>query len=186
MIKPYLFPWVIATPQALLAVFIIHGIRRRHISSQIIGFGRPTKKQLVFSFLIVPINLTFIYIYAALLIQFGLDVLMPTIVPSNILGQGLVIYINLITICLLVPLVEEFFFRGFLFNALVDKFNLIYAMLISSGIFAVAHGSFGLLVPTFFSSMMVSFVYYKSKTIWAPIATHSLQNLLVVIVASTA
>ncbi len=185
-LKPYLFPWIIATPQALLGLFIIHGIRRGHIHSQIIGFVRPTKVQMLFSFLLVIINLIFIYIYAVLIMTLGVDVLMPTIVPSDILGQGLMIYVNLITICLFVPLVEEFFFRGFLFNTLMHKFNLIYAMLISSGVFVIAHGSFGLLVPIFFSSMMVSFLYYKSKTIWVPVMTHSLQNLLVVIVASTA
>tara|TARA_B110000116_G_C16674396_1_gene507735 strand:- start:369 stop:953 length:585 start_codon:yes stop_codon:yes gene_type:complete len=183
-LKPYLFPWIIATPQALLGAFIIHGIRRRHINSQIISFVRPTKVQISFSFLLVPINLIFMYIYAVFIMKFGIDILMPSVVPSDILGQGLMIYVNLITICLFVPLVEEFFFRGFLFNALVHKFHLIYAMLISSGIFAIAHGSFGLLIPTFFSSMMVSFLYYKSKTIWTPVITHSLQNLLVVIVAS--
>ena len=185
-LKPYLFPWIFATPQALLGLFIIHGIRRGHINSQVIGFVGPTKVQMLFSFLLVTINLIFIYIYAVLIMTLGADVLMPTIVPSDILGQGLMIYVNLITICLFVPLVEEFFFRGFLFNILMHKFNLIYAMLISSGVFAIAHGSLGLVVPIFFSSMMLSFLYYKSKTIWAPVMTHSLQNLLVVIVASTA
>tara|TARA_B110000263_G_C15259715_1_gene488255 strand:- start:568 stop:1152 length:585 start_codon:yes stop_codon:yes gene_type:complete len=184
--ESYLVPWIIATPQILLGMFVIYGIKNRYVTLQVINFKWPTNKQICISIALVGFNLIFIYSYAVFVMKFGMHVLMPPAVPADILGVGYIRYVNLITICIFVPLIEEIFFRGFFFNALMGKFNLFYAMIFSSMIFAIMHGAIGLLVPVFFSSMMISFLYYKNKTIWTPVITHALQNLLVVIVASTA
>ena len=182
----YLVPWTIALPQFFLGVFIFAGIKTGHITSKTINFRKPTYIQIVSSIFLLGVNFIFIYLYVIFIAILGIEIFMPTLVPPDILGDGFVVYINLITICFLVPILEELFFRGFLFNAFLGKFRLIYAIFLSSGIFAIMHGSIGFFVPLFFSSIMISFLYYKAKTIWAPVITHSLQNLFVVLVALAA
>ena len=185
-VKSFFIPWVIALPQVLLGIFVLYGIKTGRLPHKIINFRKPSGLQMLLSVFVVSINFIFIYVYLIIVTDLGINIIVPSLVPSDILGYGIVVYINLFTICLFVPMIEEFFFRGFLLNAFIRKMKFIYAVFISSGIFAIMHGSIGFWVPVFFSSVMISFLYYKTKTIWAPIIVHSLQNLIVLMVASAA
>ena len=185
-VKSFSIPWVIALPQVFLGIFVLYGIKTGRLPHNIINFRKPSWIQVIFSISVVLINFLFIYVYLMIVADLGINIIVPSMVPQDILGYGVVIYINLLTICLFVPIIEEVFFRGFLLNAFIGKMKFIYAVLVSSGIFAIMHGAIGFFVPVFFSSVMISFLYYKTKTIWTPIIVHSLQNLIVVMVASAA
>jgi uncharacterized protein len=74
------------------------------------------------------------------------------------------------------PLVEEVFFRGFLFQGLRQRYGWITAMLLSSAIFAAAHLDLVALVPTFILGNVLAYVYHRSNSVWPGIILHFLVN----------
>ena len=182
----YLKVWVFAVPQILLIFFLIIGVKTGRFSAKIIKFNKPKYSQMIVAVGFILINFVVIYVYMFLVDYLRINFLLPKSIPSDILGYGIVVYVNLFFICLVVPIVEEVFFRGFLLNAFLGKMRLPIAIFLSSAIFAIMHGSVGFFVPVFISSVMLSVLYSKTNTIWIPIMTHSLQNLFVVLIASSA
>ena len=74
------------------------------------------------------------------------------------------------------PLVEEIFFRGFLFQGFRARYGWITAMLLSAGIFAVAHLDLVVLLPTFILGCLLAYVFHRSNSIWPGIILHFLVN----------
>jgi uncharacterized protein len=76
------------------------------------------------------------------------------------------------------PLVEEVFFRGFLFQGFRARYGWITAMLLSAAIFAIAHLDLVVLIPTFLLGCLLAYVYHRSNSIWPGIFLHFLVNSL--------
>jgi membrane protease YdiL (CAAX protease family) len=77
---------------------------------------------------------------------------------------------------LLAPLVEEIFFRGFLFQGFRAKYGWVGGMLLSSAIFAVAHLDPVSLLPTFILGNLLAYLYHRSNSIWPGVILHVLVN----------
>ncbi len=82
---------------------------------------------------------------------------------------------------IIAPLVEEIFFRGFLFAGLKNRFLWTTAMLISSGLFALLHLSPLAAPPIFLLGLVFAYLYQRSGSIWPAVIIHSLVNSLAVI-----
>jgi membrane protease YdiL (CAAX protease family) len=71
--------------------------------------------------------------------------------------------------CVLAPLAEEFFFRGFLFRALAEKMHVAWAALIGGAIFGLVHwpgGSLeGVIVLSALGVMLCLMVYYTASLV---------------------
>lgn len=76
----------------------------------------------------------------------------------------------------LAPLVEEIFFRGFLFQGFRAKYGWGNALLLSSGIFAAAHLDLASLVPTFVLGCLLAYLYHRSNSVWPGVILHVLVN----------
>jgi membrane protease YdiL (CAAX protease family) len=74
------------------------------------------------------------------------------------------------------PLVEEIFFRGFLFQGFRERYGWINGMLLSSAIFAVAHLQLVALIPTFILGCLLAYLYHRSNSVWPGIILHFLVN----------
>lgn len=74
------------------------------------------------------------------------------------------------------PLVEEIFFRGFLFQGFRERYGWITAMLLSAAIFAVAHLDLVVLIPTFILGCLLAYVFHRSNSIWPGIILHFFVN----------
>jgi len=74
------------------------------------------------------------------------------------------------------PLVEEIFFRGFLFQGFRQRYGWMTSMLLSSAIFAVAHLDPVVLIPTFILGCLLAYVFHRSNSIWPGILLHFLVN----------
>lgn len=74
------------------------------------------------------------------------------------------------------PLVEEIFFRGFLFQGFRQKYGWIGAMLLSSAIFAAAHLDLVVFIPTFILGCLLAYMYHRSNSLWPGIILHFLVN----------
>ena len=74
------------------------------------------------------------------------------------------------------PLVEEIFFRGFLFQGFRERYGWVTGMLLSAAIFAVAHLDLVVLIPTFVLGCLLAYVYHRSNSIWPGVILHFLVN----------
>ena len=183
-----LYPWVLTLPQVILLITGYMLVNKNYYFPwSTLRFNKPQRKFFfVLAVLAVPLNLLIVAFFAAFVANIGVDQLIPPQIPKSILGGGLLILVNLVALTVWVPLIEETFFRGFLLQALVSRYGSGIAILIISLIFAVSHLHVGVFVPVFFSSILISWLFVASKSIWVPILTHSLQNLIVSVVAASA
>ena len=76
----------------------------------------------------------------------------------------------------LAPLVEEMFFRGFVFQGFRQRYGWIGAMLLSSVIFAAAHLDVASLIPTFILGCVLAYIYHRSNSLWPGFMLHFLVN----------
>ena len=74
------------------------------------------------------------------------------------------------------PLVEEVFFRGFLFQGFREKYGWVTGMLLSAAIFAIAHLDLVVLIPTFILGCLLAYLYHRSNSIWPGVILHFLVN----------
>ncbi|WP_188382632.1 CPBP family intramembrane glutamic endopeptidase [Ornithinibacillus halotolerans] len=78
----------------------------------------------------------------------------------------------------LVPIVEEFLFRGYLLNKWGAKLGIGKAIIISSLLFAFLHFDILVFLAYFANGIFYSLVYLKTKKLIVPIILHSLTNLI--------
>jgi len=82
----------------------------------------------------------------------------------------------ILTGVIVAPLVEEIFFRGFLFQGFRQRYGWIAALLLSSGIFAASHLDPVSFIPTFILGAVLGYVYHRSNSLWPGIILHFLNN----------
>lgn len=144
------------------------GLRNFHLQAVRLGCGL-----MIASF---GLNL----VYASLLSLFNLQV-QPDITlvfektdfPLVLLFGGAII----------APIVEEVFFRGFVFTGLRGRWNWRRAALVSAALFAIAHVLPTSLFPIFILGLIFAFLYQFSGSIWPAILMHMLTNALALSIA---
>lgn len=92
-------------------------------------------------------------------------------------------YLLITFIILIVPIIEETLFRGFLQTWLRQKIPALYAILLSSFVFAGFHfsysqgiGNIELLSSLFLLSLFLGYLFERQKSLWAPIGLHMTFN----------
>lgn len=75
------------------------------------------------------------------------------------------------------PLVEEFFFRGFVFAGFRRKYGWQRAAIFSSVLFAVGHLQPYAILPLFLLGYVFAYLYQRSGSIWPGILMHFIVNL---------
>ena len=99
-----LYPWVIATPQVGLVLFVLYQVGWSGFLSSL----RLCKLINFWPLLIIPmvvvLNLAFAAAYTGIILAINIDSLMPPEIPKNILGRKLFIFVNLFVIGIFVPL----------------------------------------------------------------------------------
>jgi membrane protease YdiL (CAAX protease family) len=76
------------------------------------------------------------------------------------------------------PFMEEFVFRGFLFNALLRYAPVWIAAAISGLLFGISHGSVSAFLPLAASGIVLAYVYQRSGSLTASMISHALFNLI--------
>ena len=75
------------------------------------------------------------------------------------------------------PLLEEALFRGVLFRGLTKAMPVFLAMAISGLVFALIHVNAATLVPLWYLGVAFAWLYWRTKSILAPMTAHLLFNL---------
>lgn len=86
------------------------------------------------------------------------------------------------------PVMEEIFFRGFMYNALKKKTGVLAGIMITSLIFSLLHGHLAGFVPIMALGILLAYLYEKTGTLTAPITVHIVHNmasLFLVFIAKT-
>ena len=122
-------------------------------------------------------SLGFTALYEMSVRWLAIDWLMPESLPVEMFGEGFARVMIVASIALLIPVVEEMFFRGFLFVGLAARYGLPMGLVVSASVFAVAHADVSTMIPIFVSGLLFGWAYHVTKTLWVPIAAHAFQNL---------
>ena len=102
----------------------------------------------------------------------------------NHVHDGLQLTLTFLSLVVFVPLAEEIMVRGFLYSTLKKALPTVYAVLLTSGLFAAAHlqegGGAGLLwigaLDTFVLSLVLIYLREKTGSLWASITLHAIKN----------
>ena len=92
--------------------------------------------------------------------------------PHTVAG-GLLL---LLASCVLVPVMEEAFYRGFLFRGLLKSCRPWWAAIISAAIFAGMHWDITGFLALFVAGLVLAWLYYRTNSLWTSIALHATLN----------
>lgn len=156
----------------LLPVVLIFAWRRIHWRH--LGFGRFEWKTLGLGCGILVAGYLIILLHNSLLYLLGVDTQGEAIMEMFAALDSPVWFF--VVGAVFAPIVEEIFFRGFLFQGFRQRYGWITAMLLSSFIFAAAHLDLVTLIPTFILGCVLAYVYHRSNSVWPCIVLHFLVN----------
>lgn len=86
------------------------------------------------------------------------------------------VYLSLFIVSVLIPIIEEIIFRGFFYDAIMLISNDIFAIILSSIAFAVAHADLRQGLYALFAGLILAYVRYKYKNLIYTILLHLLMN----------
>ena len=167
----------------LLTVWFI-GLRPQRLSPAWLGLASPQVSPHQAAILTVAallLSLGFTALYGLAAEASKLELLVPPEVPTEILLPGPAAGLSFLALALWTPLVEEIFFRGFVFRALVPRFGLPAATIGSAALFSLFHVLPGVLLPIFVTGILLALLYHRTGSLWPCIAAHAGQNGLVVL-----
>lgn len=166
----------------LLPVAII--LARRRISWRHLGFRPFAWDGLALGCGLVLVIYPLILLHNLLLVELGIETQGDSILelyrelgaPAALLVAGI----------LLAPIVEEIFFRGFLFPGLRERYGWVRAMLLSAAIFAGFHLQWVALIPTFLLGCMLAYLRQRTDSLWPGIFLHFTINGVALCAAAAA
>lgn len=84
--------------------------------------------------------------------------------------------LGFISLVILTPIIEEVIFRGIFFRGLKATIPAWAAVVISSALFAVAHGQWNVALDTFALGVFLAYLTYKTGSLLPAILLHALKN----------
>ena len=184
--NPFLVSLALALFSGLMVTAVwLFAIKRYGVPWRALGLARPqAHRSMLLAWLVLILSLAFSGLYTIATSAIGIDALLPSPIPDHALGEGPSRFVNIGIIGLAGPLAEEMFFRGFLLVALLHPLGTLRAVSIGSAVFAASHGSVPVLLPTFVSGILLSWLFLKTRSIWPPFSAHAAQNLIVLSLAA--
>jgi CAAX protease family protein len=150
---------------------------RRHASLRLLGWAPVSARWLLSA---LPLALA-AYMLVILAGAVG-HVLLPhaqNSQPTLVRGAfGHQLLIAVVAVSVVAPFAEETYFRGFLFGWLRGRVPFWLAVVISSLLFAAAHGEPALLLPTFALGCLLAVVYQRSGSLYPGMLVHAVFNLV--------
>ena len=146
------------------------------------GIRLPNSPVIIWSALsviTVLLFLGFVVGYAQIVSLLGGTILLPPDVSDIIaVPHGNIAIATFCMIGLWTPFTEELLFRGFIFSGLRSRLGLHLSVIITSLLFSGMHAHVGVLIPTFAMSILLTYLYRLSDSIWPCVLAHSINNCL--------
>ncbi len=163
-------------------------VKRLKSSVRAIGLVKPKLRDIGYAFVGFGIYLPSLIVATLLITHFGPHINLDQqqqlgFESANNVRQLALVFMSLVV---LPPLAEEILVRGFLYSGLKKKLPLWWAVVITSGIFAIAHLQIGSGAPllwsaaidTFILSLVLIYLREKTGSLWASIGLHMIKNLV--------
>ena len=83
-----------------------------------------------------------------------------------------------IFVIVVAPFAEEFFFRGFLYQALRNSWGTVLGVISSGAIFSAIHGAPDKFVPLWILGMALALLLEKTRSLWPCIMLHAINNVI--------
>jgi len=165
------FVQVIASYALILGAIWLVALRRHRAPWAVLGF-RPVDLRGLAGLLGL---LAIVIVAANLAVRSVID--LPSPPDLFIFGHGpRELAIMGVLVILAAPLAEETFFRGFLLQGLAQRLRFWPAAVVTSGIFAIAHIWWQYYLPIFILGLALSWLFWRTGSLWAPIAAHATIN----------
>ncbi len=156
------------------------GLRKYHLNWAALGFRKPERGWPWLPFTLVLGALTIVFVYSIMLSIAGVSP--NTDLPDAVYNHFLPLSIVLILTVLIAPVIEETFFRGFVFGGLMRRWGPIWSALGSGLLFGMAHlgnaGYFYVVPPIIGIGVLFAWSYRYSRSIFPSMAAHFLFNLI--------
>ena len=184
--KDLTFSIVIFLVEGLMLLAVLaFAIFKYQSSWRKLGFrSAETSRSYLLALGVLMASLTSNAIYFVIVTSAGWSFLEPSQIPEEAIGHGALRVVNFLTIGVWGPFTEEIFFRGFILAALIPRVGALGAMVATSTLFALSHGSVSIIIPVFASGLLLAWLYLRTHSLWPCIAAHSAQNILAISFAS--
>ncbi len=118
------------------------------------------------------------FVYVAIVDLTGAEVLSPPDISPDIAFPGLAAVFTFQALAVTTPMVEEIFFRGFVFAGLASRLGAWRALVVSSAVFSAFHLGLAVLIPIFVTGLLLAWLYHRTGSIWPGVLAHAGQNML--------
>jgi len=158
----------------LLPLIVIFGYRR--INPKSLGFGMFKWEMLALGCGLLIVSYLIIFIHNGILVLLGIDTQGQAILEvfKNLDSP---IWLFLVGV-IFAPIVEELFFRGFLFQGFRQKYGWVKGILLSSVIFGAAHLDPVAFIPTAILGVLLAYMYHRTNSVWPGVILHGLNNAM--------
>ena len=78
------------------------------------------------------------------------------------------------------PIMEEMFFRGFMYSAVKKRFGVLIGMILSASIFSALHTNIVGFLPIMVLGMFLTYLYEKTGSLAAPMVVHIIHNSVII------
>jgi hypothetical protein len=131
---------------------------------------------------IIPVLVAAVFISSGLASYFKLKPEARPILEAFLVqdGQFLLVYLMLI-VCFVGPVIEEVFFRGFVYTALRKRLSSFLSITISAFFFSWLHMTLFGFLPILILGILLAYLYEKNGTLIPSIIVHIVHNSAVVI-----
>ena len=117
-------------------------------------------------------------VYVMIVDLIDVDILSPPEISADIVFPGPAAVFTFQALAVVTPVVEEVFFRGFVFAGLAPRLGVVQAMVVSSVVFSVFHLDVGVFIPIFVTGLLLAWLYHRTGSLWPGVLAHGGQNAL--------
>jgi membrane protease YdiL (CAAX protease family) len=165
---------LLAQELLLLGALAWFTIRKYHVSLATLGLVKPERITWWFPVALTVAALALLYGYVALMSQVGWTEADPG--PAATSPGPLIVVV--VAAVFMAPVIEELFFRGFLFGGLEAKWGWVTAAIVSSLLFSAAHVSPFAFVPFAGIGFLFAWSYHHTGSITSSIFAHTIVNVV--------
>jgi membrane protease YdiL (CAAX protease family) len=156
------------------------GLRKYLLDWSALGWRKPERGWPWLPFTLVLGALFIVFAYSIMLSIAGIKP--NTDLPDAVYNHFLPLSIALVLTVFIAPVIEETFFRGFVFGGLMRRWGPVSAALGSGLVFGIAHlgnaGYFYVVPPIIGIGVLFAWSYRYSRSIFPSMAAHFLFNLI--------
>ena len=130
--------------------------------------------------LIAIFAISFIYIIIMSLV-FGIEA-PESKIETLIMNRSVSNTVLLIVVSFIGPIIEEVFFRGFLYSAFKKNWGILPALFLSSILFSLVHLEIYSFIPLFMIGWLLAYIFEKTRSLFPAIFLHAIYNLILILI----